>query len=112
MTTVKESSDELNPAVAIPETEIAPRGRRKAADYLALAIATCGVGYFPIAPGTLGSLVGAAVYLSIWEWVFELLQVGTSQRQLSLLYISTLLSASMLLLIVLITIMGIWAASR
>src|SRR5205823_12444915 len=98
---IKESSDELNPSVAVPANEIAPRKRRSAGDYLALAIATCGVGYFPIAPGTLGSLVGAAAYLSTWEWTFELLQASASQRRLSLLYISTLLSASMLLLIAL-----------
>src|SRR6266545_6855430 len=62
---IKESSDELNPAVAVPATEIAPAKRRPAADYVALAIATCGVGYFPIAPGTLGSLVGVAIYLPL-----------------------------------------------
>jgi len=112
MSTVKESSDELNPAVAIPATEIAPRKRRSATDYLALAIATCGVGYFPIAPGTLGSLVGAGVYLSTWEWTYDLLEANASQRRLSLLYISTPLLASMLLLIVLVTMTGTWAASR
>src|SRR5438876_7510370 len=112
MSTVKESSDELNPSVAIPATEIAPRARRRVSDYLALAIATCGVGYFPIAPGTLGSLVGAAVYLSMWEWTYDLLEANASQRRLSLLFISTPLLASMLLLIVVVTMMGIWAASR
>ena len=56
---IKESSDELNPPVVIPVREIAPPKRlRTIGDYAALAIATCGVGYFPIAPGTMGSLVG------------------------------------------------------
>ena len=32
-------------------------------DYLALAIATCGVGYLPLMPGTFGSLVGVAIFL-------------------------------------------------
>ena len=50
---VKESSDELNPAVPIAAEKVAPKAKRTATDYLALAIATCGVGYFPIAPGTL-----------------------------------------------------------
>ena len=54
----KESSDELNPtqiasAAAVP----APRPVRSPKDYLALAIATCGVGYIPLAPGTWGSIV-------------------------------------------------------
>jgi len=35
----------------------------KKTDYLALAIATCGVGYLPLAPGTFGSLVGVAIFL-------------------------------------------------
>ncbi|HJT28375.1 MAG TPA: phosphatidylglycerophosphatase A [Pyrinomonadaceae bacterium] len=35
----------------------------KPTDYLALAIATCGVGYLPLAPGTFGSLVGVGLFL-------------------------------------------------
>jgi phosphatidylglycerophosphatase A len=35
----------------------------KPIDYLALAIATCGVGYLPLAPGTFGSLVGVGLFL-------------------------------------------------
>src|SRR6185369_16153431 len=31
-------------------------------DYLALAIATCGVGYLPLIPGTFGSLLGVAIF--------------------------------------------------
>ena len=37
----------------------------KKTDYLALAIATCGVGYAPLAPGTFGSLVGVAIFLGL-----------------------------------------------
>lgn len=35
----------------------------KPTDYLALTIATCGVGYLPLAPGTFGSLVGVGLFL-------------------------------------------------
>ena len=35
----------------------------KPTDYLALSIATCGVGYLPLAPGTFGSLVGVGLFL-------------------------------------------------
>jgi len=35
----------------------------KPTDYLALSIATCGVGYLPLAPGTWGSLVGVGLFL-------------------------------------------------
>ena len=34
----------------------------KPTDYLALSIATCGVGYLPVAPGTFGSLVGVGIF--------------------------------------------------
>ena len=37
--------------------------KKTSSDYLALAISTSGVGYFPLAPGTWGSLVGVAIYL-------------------------------------------------
>src|SRR5215510_14281031 len=66
MTAIKESSDELNPPQSVPATEIPAPKSRGAADLLALAIATCGVGYLPIAPGTIGSLVGVGFYLAVW----------------------------------------------
>jgi phosphatidylglycerophosphatase A len=59
-------------------------------DYLALAIATCGVGYLPLAPGTFGSLVSVAIFLL-------LVRVGTG---------------AVLLAIVAVTFAGIWAGSR
>ena len=61
---LKESSDELNPPVRVAES-VAPEQKLKRGptDYLALAIATLGVGYFPIAPGTWGSAVGVGIYL-------------------------------------------------
>lgn len=62
----------------------------KATDYLALAIATCGVGYLPLAPGTWGSLVGVGLFL-------------------------LLVRANLLVIVVAIlavTFAGIWAGSR
>lgn len=86
---LKESSDELNPTVAVPAEALpAPKRTHGILDYTALAIATWGVGYLPLAPGTLGSLVGVAVFLSLR---FFLLQ---------------------LLVALAITFVGIWAASR
>lgn len=61
-------------------------------DYLALAIATCGVGYLPLIPGTFGSLVGVAIFLAI-----------------------TRIAAAKILLLVAIlafTFGGIWAGTR
>src|SRR5712692_5232044 len=110
---IKESSDELNPPVVIPVRELAPPKRlRTIGDYVALAIATCGVGYFPIAPGTLGSLVGVGLYLTIWAGVQRLLISNALGKRLTLLYVFTPQMAFMLVAIFLVTMVGIWAASR
>src|ERR1700682_3726554 len=63
---IKESSDELNPPV-VPtgQAVLKPQAARSAKDYLALAIATCGVGYLPLAPGTWGSLLAIGIYLLV-----------------------------------------------
>ena len=113
MTAIKESSDELNPAVDISSTAISRgKGRRTFADYVALAIATCGVGYFPIAPGTLGALVGVGLYLAIWGGLLNLLEANAARGHLNLLFVYTPLTAAMLLVISLVTIAGTWAATR
>jgi phosphatidylglycerophosphatase A len=57
-------------------------------DYAALAISTWGVGYLPLMPGTFGSAVGVGVFLLLKSWPVQLLAI------------------------VLITWIGIWAASR
>lgn len=67
----------------------------KPADYLALSIATWGVGYLPLAPGTFGSLVGVGIFL--------LLARATAGNALI---------AVVLVSIVVITFAGIWAGSR
>jgi phosphatidylglycerophosphatase A len=112
LTAIKESSDELNPAVSVPATEIAPRKRRTAADYMGLAIATCGVGYLPIAPGTVGSMVGVGLYLTVWAWGYQLLEAYAVKKQLTLLHVFTPLTTLMILVIFLVSLAGIWAASR
>ena len=60
-----------------------------AADYLALAIATWGVGYLPLIPGTFGSLVGVGIFL-----LFSQTAVG------------------LIVAILAVTFGGIWAGSR
>jgi|SRR5215213_2579545 len=86
---LKESSDELNPTVAVPAAAIpAPKRTRSALDYAALAIATWGVGYLPVAPGTFGSLVGVGLFLLLRFWPLQALAV------------------------LVVTILGVWAATR
>ncbi len=109
---IKESSDEPAPDVvtgaAIPHT----LKRKTAGDYLALAISTCGVGYFPIAPGTMGSLVGVGLYLALWSAVNRVLTSHALARRLNLVYVFTPQMAFMLVVIFLVTMAGIWAATR
>jgi phosphatidylglycerophosphatase A len=112
MGSIKESSDELNPTVPSP-ADIPPAKRRRTfVDYLALAIATCGVGYFPIAPGTLGALVGIGLYLAIWGSLYRWLEDYAARAHLNLLYVFTPQMAAMLLIIFLVTVAGTWAATR
>ena len=85
---MKESSDELNPTVTTPAAAIpAPKKARTALDYVALALATWGVGYLPVAPGTFGSLVGVALFVILKIFAVQLLVTLT------------------------ITFLGIWAAT-
>ena len=87
---IKESSDELNPAVVVPPCTVAvSRTPWNPFDYLALAIATCGVGYLPLIPGTFGSLLGVGIFLLLNQT-----------------------AAGLLVSIVAFTFAGIWAASR
>jgi len=109
---IKESSDELNPDV-VTGAPIPPAPKRKTAiDYLAQAISTCGVGYFPIAPGTMGSLVGVGLYLSLWAGSSRVLEANALVKRLTLLHIWTPQMAFMLVVIFLVTMAGIWAATR
>jgi phosphatidylglycerophosphatase A len=112
MSIAKETSDELNPAASISATDTMVSKRRTATDYLALALATCGVGYFPIAPGTLGALVGVALYLGVWGGLYGLLEANAARGRLNLLYIFSPQFAVMLLFIFLVTMVGVWAATR
>lgn len=110
---IKESSDELNPPVittgaAVPQSRPARSGK----DYLALAIATCGVGYLPLAPGTWGSLVGIGLYVLIRGSFMALLWSLALRNRLNLLHIAYALVALELLVIFGITLAGTWASSR
>jgi phosphatidylglycerophosphatase A len=104
---IKESSDELNPPVIAADSVLAtPRPARSTKDSLALAIATCGVGYLPLAPGTWGSLVAVGLYF--------LVRVGLSQYPADSappVGPYSFLTGE-LVVIVAITLVGIWAASR
>lgn len=110
---VKESSDELNPTVVTTDPIVTqPRLSRSSKDYLALAIATCGVGYLPIAPGTWGSLVGVGIYLLLQFSTFRFIQLVLPPDNFVRFLPWPIFIAAELVLITLIILVGIWAASR
>ncbi|HKG45584.1 MAG TPA: phosphatidylglycerophosphatase A [Pyrinomonadaceae bacterium] len=67
----------------------------KPSDYLALSIATCGVGYLPLMPGTFGSLLAVGIFLLLARNL-----AGSS------------LVAVVVVLILTSTVAGIWAGTR
>lgn len=109
---VKESSDELNPTIAAPEIIQRAAPAHTATDYLALTIATCGVGYIPLAPGTFGSLVGVGLFVLLRSLFLSLLWLIAGRNDLNLLHISYSLVALELTAALLVAMAGTWAASR
>ena len=108
---VKESSDELNPPVVTSEA-ISSKPARSSKDYLALAIATCGVGYLPLAPGTWGSIVGVGIYLLVRGIAMKIFFDAGAGRNFNLLHVYYGVIAFELVAIVAITLAGTWAASQ
>ncbi|MFL6229620.1 MAG: phosphatidylglycerophosphatase A [Pyrinomonadaceae bacterium] len=111
MPTIKESSDTLNPAAAPTTHIVVSPSRRTLADYVALAVATCGVGLLPVAPGTWGSLVGVGLYLSARAVGVEFF-AGASGASRSGAQVEALQTATVLVLLILVTLAGVWAATR
>jgi phosphatidylglycerophosphatase A len=110
---IKESSDELNPTVIAADSALAiPRPARSAKDYLALAIATCGVGYLPLAPGTWGSLVGVGLYLVVRGASMKLFFGVGAQDKFNLLQVYYGVITFELVVIFAVALVGTWAASR
>lgn len=102
---IKESSDELNPPVIAADSPLAtPRPARSAKDYLALAIATCGVGYLPLAPGTWGSLLAVVFYLYAATLMGGSIDTAATIEP-------PVFFCGQLIVIIVITVLGIWAAS-
>ncbi len=112
---IKESSDELNPPVVVSDVALPqPQAAHSREDKLALAIATCGVGYLPLAPGTWGSLVGVGVYLALSFFVYRLLPLQSGSVlgfPIDLIRIP-LFVVFLLATVVVISIIGARAATR
>lgn len=113
MPIIKESSDELNPpAVQTGGAVAPPPERRGAKDYLALGIATWGVGYLPLAPGTWGSAVGLLLYLIFQSLSLRVFNAVLHDRGFDAVTLHLLRTSAFVLLISAITLFGVWAATR
>lgn len=110
---IKESSDELNPPRLAVDATIQSQPRtRSAKDYVALAIATCGVGYLPLAPGTWGSLLAIGIYFGLQSFTFRLIRISASLRGVSRFSPWSVFIAVELVFLSVVILLGIWAASR
>jgi len=113
MSEVKESSDLLNPPVVEAAHVVVPARRRTAVDNVALAVATCGVGLIPLAPGTWGAGVGVLLYLAVArasEAVFD--ESVRRGLDLSPQTFPAFLTTALLLAIFVVSVAGVWAGTR
>ncbi|HEV2859818.1 MAG TPA: phosphatidylglycerophosphatase A [Pyrinomonadaceae bacterium] len=109
----KETSDTLNPAAVEAAHVVVPPSRRTAADYVALAVATCGVGLIPVAPGTWGSAVGLVIYLALGRAAQKVFDYAVwNGLDLAPQHFPAILTTVMLLAIVLVSLAGTWGATR
>ena len=76
-------------------------------DYLSLAVTTFGVGYLPLAPGTWGSMAGILVYLYV-AWGAMSLGPSDWETHTYLAWVHAII----LIVFLLFTLLGVWAAGR
>jgi phosphatidylglycerophosphatase A len=109
----KETSDSLTHPVVEPAHIVVPERRRTGADYVALALATCGVGLIPVAPGTWGSAVGVGVYLALGRGAEKGFDSAVARGlDLSPQTFPLILNTVLILAILLVSLVGMWAATR
>jgi phosphatidylglycerophosphatase A len=108
---IKETSDTLDPSVVATTHIVVPPSRRTAGDYVALAVATCGVGLLPFAPGTWGSLVGVVLYLLARAASVRMLARGIASGW-DATRLGTLQTTTLLVIVCGVTLAGVWAATR
>jgi len=108
---VKESSDELNPPVAVAATVARATRRRTPGDYFALAFATWGVGFIPGAPGTYGSAVGVGLYLLV-QSAGARVSGSAAARGWGAAALASFRVTLLLLVVAAVTFAGVWAATR
>jgi phosphatidylglycerophosphatase A len=113
MSKQKETSDSLSHPVVEPAHVVVPPRRRTPGDYIALALATCGVGLMPLAPGTWGSAVGVGLYLLLGRAAEKGFDYAVARGlDLSVQTFPLVLHTVLLAAILLVSVVGTWAATR
>ncbi len=113
MTKPKETSDSLTHPIVEPAHIVVPERKRTAGDYVALALATWGVGLIPVAPGTFGSAVGVGVYLALARGSERVFDYAVARGlDLSPQTFPNVLNTVLLLSIVAVALAGTWAGTR
>ncbi|MET0626597.1 MAG: phosphatidylglycerophosphatase A [Pyrinomonadaceae bacterium] len=113
MTKPKETSDSLTHPIVEPAHIVVPERRRTAGDYFAMALATCGVGLIPLAPGTWGSAVGVGVYLLLARGAERGFDAAVARGlDLSPQTFPLVLNTVLLVAILFVSVVGTWAATR
>jgi phosphatidylglycerophosphatase A len=87
------------------------RRSRTPVDYLSLMVATWGVGYLPLAPGTWGSIVGVGIYLMLHKTSATVVAFA-AQHAWRFPALEQFHVSLMLLAIIALSLAGIWAATR
>ncbi|HEX8336945.1 MAG TPA: phosphatidylglycerophosphatase A [Pyrinomonadaceae bacterium] len=109
----KETSDSITHPVVEPAHIVVPESRRTAVDYLAMALATWGVGLIPVAPGTWGSAVGVALYLGLGRLTERIFDYAVARGlDLSPQQFPGILTTVLLFAILVVALAGIWAGTR
>ncbi len=109
----KETSDSLAHPVVEPAHIVVPERRRTAGDYFAFALATCGVGLIPVAPGTWGSGLGVALYLGLGYFSQQVFDYAVRRGlDLSPQQFPAIQTTVLLLVILAVALAGTWAATR
>lgn len=91
------------------KSDIERRSPEGLLDYLSLAVTTFGVGYLPLAPGTWGSLLAVGFYVLLANIFSEYRYAPGSAGAESLI---AAIHAVILILFLLFTLLGVWAAGR
>lgn len=85
--------------------------KRSFLDYVALCVATCGIGYLPIVPATFGSLVGIVIYL-LGLKANDIFTIWAQGNNLSVSFIESSRATFTVIFLLVLFFIGIWAASR